>query len=196
MEELLYSGVHWRGAFGICFGTLFVWLCLLLPVLDSAHERFRDYELESSATTTAETPTFCDRLKRAVIELDIPGLILAIAGLCLFLLPLSHIPGTQEGWPRSTFDVMSIIGGLSLGTFFLWERGMHPITCFPWPLMTNRNLLGGCLVVMLSAASIAFWGSYYDSYLQVVHDQTIAYASQITRARLLASLLTAPLPGM
>lgn len=199
MEELLYFGVHWRGALGICSGILFFWWCLLfLPAqkLESAHDRFRDYELESSATGTAAEELRCAARLRSVVELDIPGVILAIAGLCLILIPLSHFPGTEEGWPRNTFTVMSIVGELSFGAFILWELFPYPLTCFPWRLMTNRNLLGGCLVVMLSAASIAFWCSYYSSYLQVVHDQTIAKAGAITMTRVATSALAAPFPGM
>lgn len=91
---------------------------------------------------------------------------------------------------------MIVLGICSLISFSVWEIDLAPTSCAPWALLRDRNVLGGCLVGFFSVASTASWGSYYISYLQVVHDKTTAIASLITKSHLFAYAFIAPFLGL
>jgi hypothetical protein len=190
--------LDWRSTFGVCDIIIILPLGLLSPVLSISRAKLLEKDEESGATTTKQKPTLHSRLGRFLVELDVPGVCLAIAGISLMLLAPRYFPWTQEGWPERSFWFMPILGAKSLAFLFIWENGLAPATtCFPWHLMmSDKSLFNGCLVVLFSAASTACWGSYYSSYLQVVHDETNITASRIISTRILASAISAPVLGL
>lgn len=193
IAEQLYSRFGWRPVFAFS-ATILLAACIPLAVaLFLGQRSVKKVDEMSGNTTTGKRPS---RLRRFAVDLDLPGVCLAIASLLLLLLPLTHPPGALNGWPVSTFVAMIVLGIFTLICFTVWENVLAPATCVPWRLLRDRNVLGGCLVVMFSVASIACWGSYYSSYLQVVHDQTITNAGYISNAHPLAFALLAPVLGM
>lgn len=130
------------------------------------------------------------------MDLDIPGVILAIAGICLLLLAPIHFPGTQEGWSAGFYTAALLLGFFSMTSLFVWEYYLNPASYFPRSLTRDWNVENGCAVVMLTAASIACWSSHDSSYLQVVEDRTIDAAGQVTAIRTVAFACSAPLIGL
>lgn len=193
IAEQLYYRYGWRTIFAFSAIMLFT-ACIPLAVTLFYAQRTGRRANETGGNTT--TGKHRSRLRQFAVELDLPGIILAIAGLLLFLLPLTHPPGALDGWPVSTFATMTVLGVFTLVCFTLWEKEFAPATCVPWRLLGDRNVLGGCLVAMFSVASIACWTSYYSSYIQVVHDHTIATAGYIVNAHPFAFALSAPVLGM
>lgn len=193
IAEKLYFRFGWPVAFAYSTVILTAACIPLMVALFGAQRSHSGADEKSGITTTGQK---LRRLRRLAVELDLPGVCLAIAGLLLCLLPLTHPPGTPGGWPGSTFIVMIIMGIVSLIGFTVWEGELAPVTCVPWRLLRDRNVLGGCLVVMFSGASAASWGFYYLSYLQVVHDVTIAYAGYIVNIHSFTFALSAPLLGL
>lgn len=193
IAEQLYSQFGWRPIFAFSATILFAACIPLAVTLFLSQRSGKKVDEMSGNTTTGKQPS---RLRRFAVDLDLPGICLAIAGLLLFLLPLTHPPGALDGWPVSTFVAMIILGVFTLICFTVWENAFAPATCVPWRLLRDRNVLGGCLVAMFSVASTASWGSYYSSYLQVVHDQSITSAGYIGNAHPLAFALLAPVLGV
>lgn len=200
LAQFLESRITWRGTLGcFCALTLCALSFLLSFILGEAQAKLWDKDEEGDTTTTTNTeekPRVGDRQRRFVVELDIPGVILAMAGICLLLLAPSHFPGTQEGWSASIFSAVLVLGFFILTFLFAWEYYLAPVNCFPASLMRNRTLAGASGVAMLAAASIACWSSYYNSYLQVVLDQSIITAGLVTTVRTLALACSAPLVGL
>ena len=121
---------------------------------------------------------------------------MAMAGLCLTLLPITLANIADKGYINTGIIMMLVTGFVSLVGFVVWEKWLAPVVYIPWTLMKDRNLIGGCLVVLACVGSVAVWGAYYGSYLQVVHDQSITIAGYINNAYPLVFAISAPLFGM
>lgn len=91
---------------------------------------------------------------------------------------------------------MLVVGSVIIFAFVVWERLLAPTTCINWNLLRNRNVVGGCFVVLFSTGSIGCWEAYYSSYLQVVHNQSITASGYITNAYPLSFAVSAPFLGM
>ena len=119
-----------------------------------------------------------------------------MVGLCLTLLPITMANIVDNGYRNTVIIVMLVVGFVSMIGFVVWEKWLAPVTYMPWALMRDRNLIGGCLAVLASVGSVAFWDAYYGSYLQVVHDRSITVAGYITNAYPLVFAISAPFFGM
>ena len=194
-EELQSLG-GLRPAFGVCTAALYASCIPIAGILFVSQPRFWESDQASEKPTTAQEPSRPDRARRFAMELDFPGVILAIAGLCMILLPPAHFARTEESWQYSTINVMIGLGTFSLLAFCFWEYRLASANYSPWSLMRDRNILGGCLVVMFTAISTACWGSYYSSHLQVVNDQPSTTAASIAGARPAAFVASAPFIGL
>lgn len=196
IAEQVNSHFSWRVAFSVSASTLSIFYPPLGVLLVYAQSTPGEADEASEDTKLEHKPRRCGRVRRLAVELDLPGLFLVIAGLCLFLLPLTHPPGAQDSWANNTIIVMIVLGICSLISFSVWEVDLAPTPCVPWALLRDRNVVGGCLVGFFSVASTASWVSYYSSYLQVVHDETTAIASLITKSHLFAYAFIAPFLGL
>jgi hypothetical protein len=74
---------------------------------------------------------------------------------------------------------MLVAGVVLLVIFGLCERFVSPKPFLPWHLLVSPTVVGSCL--LCSSYQIAYycWGSYFSSYLQVVHNLTIAQAGYV-----------------
>lgn len=196
VAEILNDRFDWRWTFG---ASAFIVLASCLPITISlfwAGRTFRQaHAADNCATTTANRHRF-ETLREFFIELDIPGVILAMVGLCLTLLPITIANIVDNGYRNTGIIVMLAAGFVSMVGFVAWEKWLAPVTYMPWALMRDRNLIGGCLVALASVCSVSFWYLYYGSYLQVVHNQSITIAGYITNAYPLVFAISAPLFGM
>lgn len=193
IAEHASSQFGWRVAFSVSAGILSI-VCPPLGVV-LFHAQSTPHKA-SGNTKPDHKPCRCCRLRRFAVELDIPGVFFAITGFCLMLLPLTHPPGAPDSWEDSAIIAMMVLGICSLVGLVVWENALAPAPCVPLPLLSDRNVLGACLVGLFSAASAASWDSYYGSYLQVVHDKTAAVAGLITESHWLIYALFAPFIGL
>lgn len=155
-----------------------------------------DDEQGDSTATTEEGSSFLHFLVRSFFSLDIPGVLLAIAGFSLLLLAPTHFPGTQEGWSAVVFSGALVFGFMSMAYLFIWECHLGLDTCFPVSLMKNRPLVWGCGAVIFMATSTACWSTHLSSYLQVVENQTAFAAGRVAATRTIAFACSAPLIGL
>ncbi|KAI9853039.1 MAG: hypothetical protein M1838_002819 [Thelocarpon superellum] len=118
------------------------------------------------------------------VDLDIMGLLLLSAALSLILIPLNVAALAASDWRNPGIVVMLVIGVICLGIYPLWESNprLTPKPFLSLRLLRNRTMLAGCGLAFFYF--MAFYLSvqpYFNSYLQVVRDESVAAAGQITQ---------------
>ncbi len=90
--------------------------------------------------------TFAAMIKRVALELDLVGLVLLSAALCLILIPLSLAAQAQHGWRNPSILAMLIIGPICACLFGLWEssKRLAPYPVLSLGLLGKRTVLAGC----------------------------------------------------
>ncbi|KAI0008095.1 MFS general substrate transporter [Xylariaceae sp. FL0662B] len=115
-----------------------------------------------------------------VIELDLAGILLIVAGFSLFLLPFSLSTYQTEGWRSPMIISMIVIGGLCLIAFPFFEKFIAPKSFIPFELFKNRTVLVSCILGGNTWISFYCYRMYFTSYLQVVFDLSVSQAGYIT----------------
>jgi MFS family permease len=112
-------------------------------------------------------------------EFDVIGVFLLAAGFILILLPLSLANDERNTWRSGAVIAMFVVGGLCLITFAVYEKFFSPKCFIPFELIVDRTILGACGLAATIFISFYCWDSYYSSYVQVVHNQSIKNAGYI-----------------
>ncbi|CZS99586.1 hypothetical protein WAI453_002435 [Rhynchosporium graminicola] len=193
IAELFYEQSTWRWAFG---AFCIILICVSLPaaVVMLAQQR-KAAKFGVLPERTHKRNKF-ESIKFYVIEFDVLGLLLCTAAFSLILLPFSLANGQSKGWASGTIISMLVIGVVSLIAFVLWERFFAPVQFFPFKYLMNRTIIGSSLLYGFMFASIFCWDTYYYSYLQVVHDQTIRDSGYILNTFSLTSSFISPFVGL
>ena len=74
---------------------------------------------------------------------------------------------------------MLVVGVVLLIAFGVHERFFTRKSFIPFRYLTDRTVLGSCLLAATSFISFYCWDLYFSSYLQVVHDLSIADAGYV-----------------
>ncbi|GJC99460.1 major facilitator superfamily transporter [Colletotrichum higginsianum] len=119
-----------------------------------------------------------------------------MAGWSMLLLPFSLVSNATHQWESPTIICLIIFGVVSLVLFAVWERYFAKVSLFPYQFLKDRTVLGACLVYGIMFASIYCWDSYYQSYLQVAHNQDITSSGYILNAFSLTSAIISPFIGV
>lgn len=197
IAEQLSSQFGWQAVLGVSTLVLyFASLPLVITLFRAQPIRSGIDATDGNTTKADQEPSHRERRRPFVVDHDTTGVILAIAGFLMFLLPSLHMPATLEAWRTETIITMIMSGFFCLAGFALWESRMAPVPCVPWSLLKDRNVLGGCLVSTLGVACVACWGSYYNSWLQVVQDKTATSARYINDVHPFSYALIAPMLGL
>lgn len=114
------------------------------------------------------------------IEFDLAGMLILATGLALFLLPFSLYSYQPERWRAPLIITFIIVGGLLIGAFAAFEKYVAPKTFIPFELLTDRTVLGSCVLAATLFVSFYIWDSYFGSFLQVVNGLTVTQASYVT----------------
>lgn len=115
-----------------------------------------------------------DRVRREVI-----GVLLFALGLMLFLLPFNLAASAPHGWTTSWILAMLILGVLFMVLFGIHEARWARTPWLPWHFLTHRSMLGTCLLNAFYQISYYTWNLYFQSFLQVVFNLSIAEAGYI-----------------
>jgi MFS family permease len=113
------------------------------------------------------------------IEFDIAGILILATGLALFLLPFSLYSFQSEQWRAPLIIAFIVVGGVLLIVFALFEKFVAPKTFIPYELLTDRTVVGGCVLAAVVFVSFYMWDSYFTSFLQVVNGLTVTEASYV-----------------
>ncbi|KAM5358213.1 hypothetical protein ACJZ2D_015488 [Fusarium nematophilum] len=154
--QAFLDGSTWRwgyGAFAIIIPVILTPLIAIFTIqLRRAEERGL-YVKEKSNCTVWES------IKYWVVELDLGGMIIIVAGFSLILLPFS-LAGYQEHKWRS--------------------RYIAPKSFIPFELFKNRTVLVACLLGGNMWISFYCYKLQFGSYLQVVYNLSVSKAGYIT----------------
>ncbi|KAI2780224.1 MFS general substrate transporter [Daldinia loculata] len=193
IADLFYTYVDFRWAFG-AFSIILVVFCLPVAIIFILSKR-KAVKL-GVYPERVKTRTFWESLKHYFVEFDVIGMLLTIAGWSLLLLPFSIVGYAPRGWKTGYIIAMIILGAVSLAAFVVWERFFAPVAYFPFKFLKDRTILGACMVYGVMFLSVYCWDSYYGSYLQVVHDESITISGYVLNSFSLTSSFIGPFVGL
>ncbi|KAK1704834.1 major facilitator superfamily transporter [Colletotrichum lupini] len=193
IAQLFYDEVNFRWAFG-AFAIILIGFSVPVAVI------FFLSEIKAKKTglipLKQKTRSTWESTKHYFIEFDVVGLILVMAGWSMLLLPFSLVSNATHQWKSPTIICLIVFGVIGLALFALWERNFAKVSLFPYHFLKDRTILGACLVYGIMFASIYCWDSYYQSYLQVAHNQDITSSGYILNAFSLTSAIISPFIGV
>ncbi|KAI1081339.1 MFS general substrate transporter [Whalleya microplaca] len=161
LGQAFLDGSTWRwgyGAFAIITPAICAPIIAIFAIQLHKAKKLGLYEKPKSDRTILESVRYW------VIELDVVGILLIVAGFSLFLLPFSLSSYQTEGWRSPTIISMFIIGGLCLIAFPFFEKFIAPRSFIPFELFKNRTVC---------------YKLYFSSYLQVVFNLSVSQAGYI-----------------
>ncbi|KAJ5102915.1 siderophore iron transporter mirB [Penicillium argentinense] len=85
----------------------------------------------------------------------------------------------DDQWNSPSIIAMIIIGFFLLVCFGFWERFGARVPFVPWSLLTDRSVIGACMLDFVYQIAYYCWYNYFSSYLQVVYNQSLAGAGYI-----------------
>ncbi|KAJ5015432.1 Siderophore iron transporter [Colletotrichum sp. SAR 10_99] len=186
------SSFRWAfGAFAIIFPAFGMLITgMLCWNLRKAYKIGKGPELTKSGRSIQESMVFYFK------EFDVVGMLLIMFGFSLFLLPFSLVRYAAKGWVSGHIIAMIILGVFCLVLFGLWERLYAETPLVPWKNLKDRTILGSAATAGVIALSFGTWDSYFSSYLQVVHHQSISQAGFIGNIYTIASCTWGPIVGL
>ncbi|KAJ5447104.1 Major facilitator superfamily domain general substrate transporter [Penicillium cf. griseofulvum] len=168
---------NWRWAFGtfsIIFPIVASPLYFILKFnLRKAHQNGLAVR-EQSGRTLLQSIWFYTK------EFDLFGVLVFSIGLTIFLLPFSISTYAPNGWASGYIIAMIVLGFVMLAVFLVWEFRFAPAPMFNFSLLTDRTIIGACLLDATYQLSYYCWNNYYTSFLQVVNDLSISEAGYVS----------------
>lgn len=107
------------------------------------------------------------------------GVVIFSTGLVLFLLPFDIASSAPNGWASGYIIAMIVVGFVLLVSFGLYEKFAAPKPLLNYTFLTDRTVLGACLLDATYQIAYYCWDNYFTSYLQVVNDVSISEAGYI-----------------
>lgn len=101
------------------------------------------------------------------------------AGLIVFLLPFEIASDAPNGWGTGYIIAMIVVGCVVLIIFILHETFVAPVPMLNFSFITDRTVIGACLLDATYQVSYYCWANYYTSFLQVVNDLTLAQSGYV-----------------
>jgi MFS family permease len=141
--EAFLEGSTWRwgyGAFTIIIPAVVTPLILIFTIQMHRAKKQGYYVKPESNRTIIES------IKYWVIELDLAGMLIIVAGFSLLLLPFSLAGYQEHKWREGRIIAMIIIGGLCLIAFPFYEKYIAPKSFIPFELFKNRTVLAACFL--------------------------------------------------
>ncbi|GKT89517.1 siderophore iron transporter mirB [Colletotrichum tofieldiae] len=193
IAQLFYDQVNFRWAFG-AFAIILIGFSIPIAIIFF----FSEVKAKKSGLIPPKqkTRSAIESFKHYFIEFDIVGLVLVMAGWSMLLLPFSLVSNATHQWKSPTIICLIVFGVIGLVLFAAWERFFAKVSLFPYQFLKDRTVLGACLVYGIMFISIYCWDSYYQSYLQVAHNQDITSSGYILNAFSLTSAIISPFIGV
>lgn len=179
LANAFLRGPGWRWGFGV-FAVVTPVICSpLLGLFYINYRKARKRGLIPARRGGGSARLWREKLKYYAIEFDVLGLLLITAGLAFFLLPFNLYTRQASGWKSPLILSLLIIGFLLIPLFALYERFFAPKTFIPYSLLTDRTVLGACVLAGVLFVSFYIWDSYFSSFLQVVNGLDVTHASYV-----------------
>jgi len=188
-DQFLKRG-NWRWAFGT---FIFVFIACSLPATGIMMFMYRKAKAAGVITKEKSNRTVMQSIKYHFIQFDVVGIILIMAAFCLFLLPFTLNAYAPNGWKTPYIIAMIVLGILLFPVFVFWEAKLTPVPFLQWKYLKEPTIIGSCLLYGVMFISIFIWNAYFQSYLLVVHRQSVVHAGYILNSFSLASSTFSPL---
>ena len=107
------------------------------------------------------------------------GVILFAGGWVVFFLPFTLYSTAPHGYQSAYIIAMIVVGMVVLIIFGLYECLLAPVPFLNYKFLTDRTVLGACLLDMTYQISYSCYSSYFSSFLQVVYRLDIADAGYV-----------------
>lgn len=115
-----------------------------------------------------------------MLTFTVPGVVLFAAGMVVFLLPFTLAASAPSGWRSGYIIAMIIVGFILLILFGLWEIYAAPVPFLKHQYLTDRTVLGACMLNLTYQISYFCYSSYLTSFLQVVYEVDVATAGYVS----------------
>lgn len=107
------------------------------------------------------------------------GVVLFAGGLTTFLLPFTLARSASNGWQTPHIIAMIVTGFVVLVLFGFQQVYLAPAPFMKQKYLLDRTVIAACLIDFTYQMSYYCWNLYFQSFLQVVYDVTIAEAGYI-----------------
>lgn len=192
ISTAILAGPGFRWGFGIfCIVTPVV----TLPLFFLFVHYFRVAKKQGLLPDRRSNRTAFQSFTHYATQFDAIGLLLVSAGLSLFLLAFNMYPLQPLQWKAPIIICFLVFGIVLLIIFAAWEAKFAPVTFIPYDLLTDRTVVGACILAASLFVSFYIWNSYFFSFLQVVNGLTITEASYISQIYSIGSCLFALVVG-
>ncbi|KAJ6788010.1 hypothetical protein PWT90_01122 [Aphanocladium album] len=114
-----------------------------------------------------------------IIEFDLLGVFLFSSGLVVFLLPFTLARTAPHGWSSGYIIAMIVVGFVVLVAFALYESFVAPVPFLTRKYLSNRSILGACLLNMTYQISYYCYASYLQPFLMVVYNVDLTTAGYV-----------------
>ncbi|EXJ88098.1 hypothetical protein A1O1_05026 [Capronia coronata CBS 617.96] len=175
-SEGFYQDISWRWGFG-CFAIILP--VVAAPLFIVLKVNLRKAKKRGLLIRERSGRTFWQNVWYWVVEFDALGVFLFASGLTVFLLPFSLADSAPDGWGSGYIIAMIVVGFVVLVLFGLHEAYLARVPFIAANLLTNRTVVGACLLDVTYQISYYCWDSYFTSFLQVVNDLSIAEAGYV-----------------
>ncbi|KAL1896119.1 hypothetical protein Sste5346_004861 [Sporothrix stenoceras] len=175
--EAFVENVSWRWGVGC-------WAIVLPCVAGPVYALLKYYQVkakkegimvveESSKTTLKSAIMFL------IVDVDLPGVFLFAGGLTIFLLPFTLASSAPHGWRTGYIIAMIVVGFVLLVTFGLYEGFVAKKPFLDGRYLTDRTVMGACLLDFVYQISYYCYALYFTSFLQVVYNLDVAAAGYV-----------------
>ncbi|KAI5459006.1 major facilitator superfamily domain-containing protein [Mariannaea sp. PMI_226] len=175
-SDKMLATINWPWGFGI-FAFIMPVICAPLYLLLKLN--LRKAKKQGLVKRESSGRTLTENIRYYLIEFDILGIFLFASGLVIFLLPFNIASSAPQGWSTGYIIAMIVVGFVLLVAFALNELYLAPVPFLTFHFLTDRTLVGACLLSMTYQISYYCWNSYFTSFLQVVNYLSVAEAGYV-----------------
>ncbi|KAG2417108.1 siderophore iron transporter mirB [Aspergillus terreus] len=172
-----FYSVNWRWGFG-CFAIIFP--IVAAPLYGLLKFNLRKAARQGLLSEERSGRTFLQQVWYYIKEFDLFGVLVFSAGLTVFLLPFSIASDAPNGWGTGYIIAMIVVGCVMLVIFILHEVFVAPVPMLNFSFISDRTVIGACLLDATYQLSYYCWANYFTSFLQAVNDLTIAEAGYVS----------------
>jgi MFS family permease len=204
--DIFIKNHNWRWAFG---AFIFIFIACSLPATGIMMYMYRKAKAAGVIQKQKSDRNVFQSIAHHFIQFDskyilsilkqrlansttVIGIILIMAAFCCFLLPFSLNAYAPLGWDTPYIIAMIVLGVLLFPVFYIWEAKYTPVPFLPWKYLKEGTIVGSCLLYGVMFISIFIWNAYFQSYLLVVHRQSVTHAGYILNSFSLASSVFSP----
>ncbi|KAI9274397.1 major facilitator superfamily domain-containing protein [Phascolomyces articulosus] len=174
--EGFYYDISWRWGFGT-FAIVFP--VVAAPLYFILKFNLRKAKKEGVLHEESSGRTLLQSIWHFIIEFDLLGVVIFSAGLTVFLLPFNIADSAPDGWSTPYIIAMIVVGFVMLIIFTAYEGFVAPKPLFNLKLLSDRTVIGACLLNATYQISYYCWANYFTSFLQAVNDLTLAEAGYV-----------------